>query len=68
MAEAPEQLEEEQLPHRDPQAALNALPTFPDESSAVNLFGVPHGEVVDRRFDPGRLHRIRVVGEPDGTP
>jgi hypothetical protein len=68
MAEAPEQLEEEQLPTRAPQAALNALPTFPDEPSAVNFFGVPHGEVVDRRFDAGRLHRIRVVGEPDGTP
>jgi hypothetical protein len=67
MAEAPEHLEEE-LPNRDPQAALNALPTFPDEPSAVNLFGVPHGEVVNRRFDPGRLHRIRVVDEPTGTP
>ncbi|WP_216586572.1 hypothetical protein [Streptomyces brasiliscabiei] len=68
MAEAPEQLEEEQLPTRDPQAALNGLPTFPDEPSAVNFFGVPHGEVVDRRFDAGRLHRIRVIGELDGTP
>ncbi|MFF8932297.1 hypothetical protein ACF1AO_34095 [Streptomyces longwoodensis] len=68
MAERPEHLDEEQLPQREPQAALNALPSFPEEPSTVNLFGVPHGEVVDRRFDPGRLHRIRVVGEPDGTP
>ncbi|MDW4909848.1 hypothetical protein RB628_32085 [Streptomyces sp. ADMS] len=67
MAEAPEQLPEEPLPNRDPQAALNALPTFPDEPSEVNLFGVRHGEAVDRRFDPGRLHRIRVVDEADGT-
>lgn len=67
MSEASGQSAHESLPTRERQAALNALPTFPESPSEVNLFGVPHGEVVDRRFDPGRLHRIRVVDQPDGT-
>ncbi|MGR3875622.1 hypothetical protein ACUXZZ_44580 [Streptomyces graminifolii] len=66
MPDAPEQPTYESLPTREKQAALSALPTFPKTPSDVNLFGVPHGEVVDRRFDPGRLHRIRVVEQSDG--
>lgn len=68
MTQVPQPLEEEPLPNREPQAALRALPTFPDKPSKTNLFGVARGEVVDRRFDPARLHRIRVVDAPDGTP
>jgi hypothetical protein len=66
MPDAPEQPAHESLPTCDPQAALSELPTFLKTPAAVNLFGVPHGEVVDRRFDPGRLHRIRVVEQSDG--
>ncbi|ALV39352.1 hypothetical protein [Streptomyces sp. CdTB01] len=67
MSDAPEQPAHDSLPIRDKQAALKALPTFPETPSEVNLFGVPHGEVVDRRFDPGRLHRIRVVDQTDAA-
>ena len=63
MPDAPEQPAHESLPTREKQAAL---PTFPETPSEVNLFGVPHGEVVDRRFDASRLHRIRVVEQSDG--
>lgn len=66
MPDAPEQPAHESLPTREKQAALSALPTFPETPSEVNLFGVPHGEVVDRRFDASRLHRIRVVEQSDG--
>ncbi|MEU0770626.1 hypothetical protein [Streptomyces albogriseolus] len=55
------------LPARQPQAALQALTPEELPPSDVNLFGVPAGEVVDRRFDPGRLHRIsHPVAGPDG--
>jgi hypothetical protein len=67
MSEAYGQLAPESLPTREKQAALNALPTFPEAPSPVNLFGVPDAEVVDRRFDPGRLYRIRMADQPDGT-
>ncbi|MGW1364735.1 hypothetical protein ACWCQP_45935 [Streptomyces chartreusis] len=52
-----------QLPVREPLVALNALPTAPAEASPVNPFGVPAGEVVDRRFDLTRLRRVRIIDE-----
>ncbi|WP_369265244.1 hypothetical protein [Streptomyces sp. R35] len=60
MAEAsPHRLPPERLRTRDPQVALSALmPELPDEPSPVNLFGVPAGEVVGRRFDVARLRRV----------
>jgi hypothetical protein len=55
---------QDHLPVREPQSALSALvPELPTAPSPVNLFGVPAGEVVDRRFDLARLRRVRVVDE-----
>ncbi|WP_406482531.1 hypothetical protein [Streptomyces sp. NBC_01615] len=54
----------EQLPVREPQAALSEfVPELPAEPEPVNLFGVPAGEVGDRRFDVARLRRVGVVDE-----
>ncbi|MGW4984041.1 hypothetical protein [Streptomyces mirabilis] len=50
------------LPIREPHSALSELvPEQPAEPQPVNLFGVPTGEVVDRRFHIARLRRVRVV-------
>ncbi|MDT0459162.1 hypothetical protein RM550_26175 [Streptomyces sp. DSM 41527] len=51
------------LPRRIIGETLAAI--VPEEAgpAPVNLFGVPVGESVERRFTPGRLHRIRVVGQ-----
>ncbi|WP_331727774.1 hypothetical protein [Streptomyces sp. NBC_01176] len=53
------------LPIREPYAALSELvPEQPVEPQPVNPFGVPAGEVVDRRFRIARLRRVRVVDDP----
>ncbi|MFE2470287.1 hypothetical protein [Streptomyces mirabilis] len=53
------------LPIREPHAALSQLvPEQPAEPQPVNPFGVPAGEVVDRRFHIARLRGVRVVDDP----
>ncbi|MFE2968305.1 hypothetical protein ACFXKC_32415 [Streptomyces sp. NPDC059340] len=53
------------LSAREPHAALSELVREqPAELQLVNLFGVPTGEVVDRRFHIARLRRVRVVDDP----
>ncbi|MFF4504821.1 hypothetical protein [Streptomyces sp. NPDC001401] len=58
-----------ELPDREPGAALRAIhEAAPAPPGEVNMFGVPAGEVVDRRFDLDRLRRVRVLDGPDPDP
>jgi hypothetical protein len=52
-----------QLPRRVQGAALAAIVPKDTGSSEVNLFRVPPGESVERRFGLERLHRVRQVGD-----
>ncbi|GHB71348.1 hypothetical protein GCM10010331_69040 [Streptomyces xanthochromogenes] len=45
-----------QLPRREPGLA-DMLPELP-EPGGPNLFGVPSGECMERRFNPDRLARF----------
>ena len=67
MAEVPEHLPATPLPTREPQDALAALPAFPGHRTEVNHSGERHGEAVDRRLAPGRLHRSQPADGPGGT-
>ncbi|WP_329468548.1 hypothetical protein [Streptomyces sp. NBC_01431] len=54
-----------QLSRREPVNDLaELLPELP-EPSEVNLFGVPSGESLDRRFHPDRLARFIATSTGD---
>ncbi|MGI5484953.1 hypothetical protein [Streptomyces lavendofoliae] len=51
------------LERRSPGDALVKIVPPDPAPGGVNLFGVPAGESVERRFDPAKLRRVRVTGQ-----